>query len=297
MPAVLPAVLARINGEPVERWEMENGLKRLESRAGATVPAERRDEVLRGVLDQLIDFHVLAMESRARKLPVSDADVKTRLADIRKEFATEEVFKQGLALQGLTVEQLERQTRMTLEVTKLVDTAVTKQVAVKDAEIDEFYAKNPDHFKQGESLRASHILIGLPENASDAQKQQARDKAQQLLEQLKKGSDFAALAKAESQDPGSAPNGGDLGFFQKGQMVPAFDAAAFALKIGQLSEVVETPFGYHIIKVAEHRAPRTVPLAEAKPEIKQFMEQQQGSALFEELVSQIKAKTKIEVLV
>ena len=297
MPAVLPAVLARINGEPIERWEFDNGIKRLESRAGASVPADRRDQVLRGVLDQLIDFHLLAQESRARKLEVTDADVKTRMDEIRKEFATEEVFKQGLALQGLTLDQLQRQTRMTLEVSKLIATEVTSKVSVPDSDVDAFYAKNPDHFKQGESVHASHILIGAPEQADATQKQQARAKAEEVLQKLRGGADFAALAREQSQDPGSAANGGDLGFFQKGQMMPAFEAAAFAVTIGAISDIIETPFGFHILKVSERRPPRTVALAEARPEIKQFLSQQQGAAKFDALVGQVKAKTKIEILV
>src|SRR6185295_277499 len=97
MPAQMPAVVARVNGETIERWEFENAVKRVEARAGGPVPPEKRDEVLRDVLDQLVAYHLLAQESRARKMEVSDKDVEARLAQIRQSFPNEDAFKQGLA--------------------------------------------------------------------------------------------------------------------------------------------------------------------------------------------------------
>ena len=112
MPPQIPDVLARVNGEKIERWEFDNAVKRMEARAGGPVPPDKRDEVLRGVLDQLVAFHLLAQESRARKLAVADTDVEARLADIRKSFPTEEAFKQGIAAQGLTLDQLKAQAKI-----------------------------------------------------------------------------------------------------------------------------------------------------------------------------------------
>ena len=108
--------------------------------------------------------------------------------------------------------------------------------------------------------------------------------------------DFAAAAKENSQDPGSAPNGGDLGFFEQGQMVPQFDQVAFTLKPGQMSELVETQFGYHIIKVAEKQETRVVPLEEAKGQIEQYLTDQNRQAQTEAFVNTLKAKAKIEIL-
>src|SRR4029077_1229518 len=92
MPAQLPDVLARVNGEAVERWEFDNAVKRIESRAGGPVPPDRRDEILRGILDQLVSYHLLAQESRARKLAVADQDVEARVAEIRKNFPDDTTF-------------------------------------------------------------------------------------------------------------------------------------------------------------------------------------------------------------
>src|SRR5206468_5602464 len=132
-----------------------------------------------------------------------------------------------------------------------------------------------DRFKQGETVHASHILIGVPQNATAAQKAEAKARAQAALKQVKSGTPFEEVAKTQSQDPGSAPNGGDLGFFPKGQMTPAFEQAAFKLKDNGVSDLVETPFGFHIIKVLGRRTARTVPIEEAGSKIKDYLTQGQ----------------------
>jgi peptidyl-prolyl cis-trans isomerase C len=297
MPAQMPDVLARVNGEAIERWEFDNAVKRMEARAGGPVPPEKRDEVLRGVLDQLVAYHLLAQESRSRKIPIADTDVDARVGEIRKSFPDEQTFTQTMAAQGLTVEQVRTQARTSLEVGKVIDAEVMSTIAVQDAEVNAFYQQNVARFKQGESVHASHILIGVPANATPEQKTEAKTKAQAALKQVRGGTDFATLARAQSQDPGSAPNGGDLGFFPKGQMTPAFETAAFALKPGAVSALVETPFGFHIIKVHERRAPRTAPFAEVSGQIKDFLVQGQREQKLQQFVEQVKSKSKVEILV
>ena len=297
MPAEIPNVLAKVNGEIVERWEFDNAVKRIEQRAGGAVPPEKRDEVLRGVLDQLVAYHLLAQESRARKIAVADADVDARIAEIKKSFPTEDAFKQGIAAQGLTPEHLRAQARTSLEVAKVIDAEVSSKVNVGDADVTTFYQQNLERFKQGDTVHASHILFGAPQDAPPAQKAEAKSKAQAALKVIKDGADFATIARAQSQDPGSAPNGGDLGFFPKGQMNPQFEDAAFKLKVGGVSPVVETPFGFHIIKVLEKRGPRTAPLPEVAGQIKDFLTQGQREQKLEAFVEQVKGKAKIEILV
>ncbi len=297
MPPQIPDVLARVNGEKIERWEFDNAVKRMEARAGGPVPPDKRDEVLRGVLDQLVAYHLLAQESRARKLAIPDTEVDARLADIRKSFPTEDAFKQGIAAQGLTLDQLKIQAKTSLEVAKVIETEVNSKVAVQDPAIKTFYDSNLERFKQGDSVHAAHILIGVPQNATPEQKTAAKAKANTVLKTIKAGGDFATLARANSSDQASAQNGGDLGFFPKGQMTPAFEEAAFKLKPGTLSSVVETPFGFHVIKVMERRAPRTAPFAEVSGQIKDFLTQGQREQKLEAFVDSVKAKGKIEILV
>lgn len=297
MPATLPAVVAKVNGEAVEKWELENAIHGIEARAGQPIPADRRDAAYRDVLSQIIDYHVLAQQSKAFNLPVTDAEVSARMAQVRQQFPTEDAFKQALVAQGMTIEQLHRQTLMSLEAQKIVETQISPGITVQDADVDAFYKQNPERFKEGEAVHAAHILIRVAPNAEAATKAAARGQAEQILKEVRSGADFATLAKQRSQDPGSATNGGDLGFFPKGQMDPAFEAAAFSTRPGATSGVVESSFGFHILKVFERRNARTTPLAEVSGRIKQFLTEQQRRQKLDGFVQQARAKSKIEILV
>lgn len=297
VPAQIPDVLAHVNGEDVTKADLDRAVQALEARAGGPVPAEQRDQVVRGVLDQLIGYKVLVQETRARKVAVPDADVDARIGQIRGQFPSEAEFTQMLTQRNLTLEQVKSDARQDMAIAKLIEDEIASKVAVKPEQVTDFYAKNPDQFKQGESVRASHILISVPKGADATAKAQARAKAEEVLKEVKGGGDFAALAKQHSADPGSAANGGDLGFFQQGQMVGPFNDAAFSLAPGAISDLVETDFGFHIIKVAEKKEGRTIPLEEVRPQVEQYLERLNRQEQTETFVNGLKAKGKIEILI
>jgi peptidyl-prolyl cis-trans isomerase C len=297
VPAQLPDVVARVNGEAINKAELENAVKGLEGRAGGPVPADQRDRVYRGVLDDMIAYRLLVQEVKARKIIVPESDIDAQIAQIRGQFQTDAQFQQALTMQKMTLAAVRDDARSELGVEKLVETEIAGKIAVTPEAVTDFYQKNQDKFQQGARVRASHILIAVPDTADAAAKQQAKTKAEAVLKDLKGGKDFAAAAKESSQDPGSAPSGGDLGFFEQGQMVPPFEQAAFALKPGAMSELVESPFGFHIIKVAEKQDARVVPLEEAKPKIDEFLSGQNRQTQTQAFVSTLKAKAKIEILI
>ena len=272
-------------------------MKRIEARAGGPVPPEKRDEVLRGVLDQLVAYHLLAQESRARKIAIGDQEVDARLAEIRKSFPSEDAFKQGIAAQGLTPEHLREQARTSLEVAKVIEAEVTSKVAVQDAEVSTFYQQNLERFKQGDSVHASHILFGVAQDATPAQKTEAKAKAQAALKQVRAGADFATVARAQSQDPGSAQSGGDLGFFPKGQMTPAVRGRGVqAQSRARSARSSRRRSGFTSSRCTSGAAPRTAPLTEVAGQIKDFLTQGQREQKLEQFVEQVKAKGKIEIL-
>ena len=296
VPVQLPEIVARVNGETITKTEFEDAVKNLEGSAGGPVPAEQRDRVYRGVLDQLIGFKLLVQEGQSRKLVVPDAEVEARIVQLKAQFPSEDLFMQTLLQRGLTLDKVRTDTRRELTVAKLLESAVAGKGAVTPEEVQDFYAKNPDRFKQGERVRASHILLSYPQGADAAAKAQVRTKAEDVLKQVKSGKDFAALAKQYSQDPGSAPNGGDLGFFQQGQMIGPFNDAAFSLAPGVPSGLIETDFGLHIIKVAEKQPARDIPLAELRPQVEQYLTNLNREKQTTAFVDGLKAKGKIDVL-
>ncbi len=294
MPAELPDVVARVNGQPVSKTDFDRLVKNVEAGRGP-IPAEKRDEVLRAVLDQLITYNVLKQEAASRKLAVADTDVDAQLAQMQKQFPTEAEFNKALAARNTTVAQLKADAKIDMAINKMMESEVTG-VAATDADVQDFYAKNPDKFKQGEQARASHILIKADEKADEPTKKAARAKIDGLLKRAKAGEDFGALAKEHSED-GSAAQGGDLGFFPRGQMVGPFDQAAFALKPGEISEVVVSQFGFHVIKLIEKKDATVVPLEQVKPRVQEFLTNRKKQEKVDALIKDAKAKAKIEVLV
>jgi peptidyl-prolyl cis-trans isomerase C len=296
VPTALPPVVAKVNGEDIKKEDFDQMIKGMEMQAGQQIPPDRRDEILRNALDQLIVYRLLSQESKARGLKVEETDVDAKVKEVRDRFQTQAAFEAALKQRGMTVDDLKKEARADLVVSKLVDAEVATVPGPSDAEAKDFYAKNPDRFKQDESIRASHILIRVDEKADGAAKAKAKATIETVLKKAKAGEDFGKLAQQYSQD-GSAAQGGDLGYFPRGQMVPAFSDAAFALKPGEVSGVVTTPFGYHVIKLVDRKPGRVVPFEEAAPQIKQFLEGQKKQEHADAFIAGLKKKSKIEVLI
>ena len=160
---------------------------------------------------------------------------------------------------------------------------IKKGLAISDAELKEYFDQNAARLSGTEERRASHILIASPKSAPEAERQKAKAKATELLALVKKSPDsFADVAKKNSQDPGSAPSGGDLDFFARSAMVKPFSDAAFAMKKGDISDVVESEFGYHIIKLTDIKAPKQRSFEEMKPDLTADVKKQQAQKKFSE---------------
>lgn len=165
--------------------------------------------------------------------------------------------------------------------------AVAAQISVSDADIKSYYEQNAKRFADEEQRRASHILIKADKNASDAEKKAAKEKAEKILAQVRKNpGNFAKLARENSQDPGSAERGGDLDFFGKGMMVPPFEEAAFKLKQGEISDVVQSDFGYHIIQLTGVKPAKEKSLEEVKGQIAAEIKKQLAGKKFAEMAEQ-----------
>jgi len=295
-PQHLPDVVARVNGEDVKKTSFEQMIRTMEVQAGQPIPADRRDEILRSALDRLVVYTLLSQESRKRQIPVTDAEIDAKVNQLRSQFPDQAAFTKALQARGMSVDTLKHDARLDLSVTKLIDAEMANQATPSDQECKDFYAKNPDKFAQPESVRASHILIRVDEKADAAAKKKARTEIEGVLKQARAGTDFATLAQQHSQD-GSAAQGGDLNYFPRGQMVPAFDKVAFSLKPGQISDIVQTQFGYHIIKVTDRKDARTVPYEEASGKIKEYLTEQRKQQHADEFIAELKKKSKIEVLI
>lgn len=298
-PEKMPAVVAKVNGEEIKKealLEEADKLKAQLTQAGQGEQAAS-DQFYRQVLDGMIARTLLTQAAKAQGVVATDDEAKKEVEGLRARFPTAEAFQQALTAQGITEKELLDEARKQLVVQKFVESKILAQVSVTDAAAKDFYDKNQAQMKRPEQVHARHILIRADAAAPAADKQKAKAKAEDLLARAKKGEDFAKLAAENSDDPGSKTNGGDLSWFGRGQMVEPFDKAVFALQPNQLSPVVETQFGYHVIQLLEKKAESTVPFEEAKDRISQFLKQQQSQQAVQSRIQQLRTQGKVETFI
>lgn len=288
--------VAEVNGKAITLAELKRAKKiMLANKPGLQVPPLLQKDFETQALNQLISSELLFQASRNLEMKDLDAQARDRLALVKKGFADQKAFEQELQKIGMDEKMLLESTRRDLAIASFVNTTIAPGVKVEEEEIRKFYDENPDKFQLSEQVRASHILIGVDAKAGAGERKEALQKAEKLRRQLAEGGDFATLARESSTCP-SGRLGGDLGFFGKGKMVPPFEKAAFGLEPGALSEVVETQFGYHIIKVVERKPPENISLAAARVKILDYLKAQKTAAAIEEYVGAARKEAKVVLL-
>ncbi len=228
-------------------------------------------------LDQLITEELIAQEAKAQNVTVTDADIDAEIADIKKNFNSDAEFDNALTQAGYTLESLKEDSKTNILVRKILE----PQANITDEAISEYFEANKESMATPEQIQASHILVATKEEADT------------ILAELKQGADFATIAKEKSTDPGSKDNGGDLGFFGKGAMVAEFENAAFALKVNEISDVVQTEHGFHIIKKTAEKAAYTPTLESEKENIKKQLLATKVQELSATWITEIHDKAKI----
>ena len=289
--------VASVNGTVIGLQQLDKELASIQRRMaqqGNFVPPTAMEEMRARVLDELIGQELLYQDSRKQGIQVDEKEIAGQLGAMQEKFNDPKAFKEALAASGLSVAQLTDRLRQQAAIRQLVERQIIPTVSVPDGAAETFYNQNPRFFTRPEQVRARHILILTGEGADDAAKAEARKRLSEIRDQVVGGADFAALARLHSEDPGSKEKGGDLGFFSRGRMVKAFEEAAFALAPNQISDLVQTEYGYHLIQVTEHKAAGTVALEEVKPRILDHLKQQQIRQRLEEYVKTLRQGAKVE---
>ncbi|WP_373509526.1 peptidylprolyl isomerase [Thiocapsa sp.] len=268
-------VVVRVNGVAILRTELERNMRPLLAKFGSAdaLTPEQRALIEETAKENLIRTELLYQLAMKQDIDDLEQQVEEQLAIIKSRSASEEEWNDALAKKGITSEGLREQLKRAIQINAFVENEVLSNIEITDAQLKAFYDEHPEAFSKPESMRASHILIGVDAGAGAEEKEQAKRKADEILAQVKSGADFAELAKSVSTCP-SAEQGGDLGEFGRGQMVAPFEDAAFGLDAGAVSEVVETQFGYHIIKATGKNAAEIVPFEEVKGRIEKQLKVQ-----------------------
>ena len=264
------------------------------SRQGQQVSDAQMAELKKNVLEGLIERELLYQQSRKVGIKVADQAVDEQLAKIKQRFPGEQDYKNALTAMKLTEDEVKAQIARGLAIRELINQEIMSKIEVSDEESKAFYDANPQLFKQPEQVKASHILIKVEPDATDAQKAEARKKIDEIQQKIKAGGDFAELAKEFSEGPSNV-RGGDLGYFRRGQMVKPFEDAAFAMQPGEVSDVVITRFGYHLIKVYDKKSEEILAYTDVKEKLGQRMKQDKAEKEAGSYIEQLKKDAKIEL--
>lgn len=297
-PDKMPDVVAKVNGQAIKKDDLLKGAQVVQMQmAQRGQPLALTSDVYRKVLDELVGIALLQQEAKAQHIGPTDQEVDQQVAMRKKQFPSEEVYQKALKQTGLTEALLRQQTRDQLSVQKYVESQVIPKTAVSDQATKDFYDKNKDQIRSPDRMHLRHIVIAVKNTAPAAEKDKARAKAEDLHKQLVGGADFAKLAAANSDDPGSKGRGGDLDWVSPGQLPPAMEKAAAALKPNEISPVVESPFGFDILQLLERQAAGQVPYEQVKDRLALMLKQKQAQESVQAKIKDLKAKAKVDVYI
>ncbi len=257
-------VLAEVGGFKLTLKEFNDQIASLPPQLQMAVA--RNPQLKEQLLDRWVQLTLMAKEARSKNLQDKPA-VKKRIQDMTNALLAQEFMREN----------------------------IEDKVNVTDKEVKAYYEQHKSEFQEPAQVRARHILVKVPANADKKAWAEAKKKAEKIRAKALKGEDFAKLAKEYSDDPGSKSRGGDLGYFQKGRMVPEFEKAAFSLKVGQISKPVKTTFGYHIIKLEDKKPSRQESFKDVQQRIRQQLTREKQRKIRDEIIAKLKKKYPVEV--
>jgi peptidyl-prolyl cis-trans isomerase C len=245
------------------------------------------------ILESLIDTELLYQQSQKEGVKVDDKAIKEQIEMIKKRFPDEKAYKK--AIEGMHVSEKEFRTEIqrSIAIKQLLDTNVRGKITVTEKEGKKYYNDNLNLFKEPEKVKVSQIWIKLPPNAEASKKNEARKKIENVQKKIRQGEDFGMLVKAYSEGP-AAKREGNLGYFARGHMPKPFEDAAFSLNVGEVSGIVETKFGYHLIKVTGKKPAGTIPYKEVRPMIEQRLKKEKEKTEIQSYIENLKKSADIK---
>lgn len=295
--AAADGIAAKVNGAAIYDRDLQGELKGAlqELLAGGVTPTEEQLAQFRTeTLERLIKIELLFQKSEKAGVKVDPQMMDSQIQTLKARFPSEDQYKEFLTGLGLTEDEVKKQFRKNFSVQQFIKEQFADKTKITDMEIREYFDSNQDKFVQPDSVKASHILILVKEGESKEEKDKKRAKLQQVRKEILEGADFADMAKRFSECPSNA-KGGDLGYFTRGQMVAPFETAAFAMMPGDMSDIVETKFGFHLIKLVDKKAEKKVSYDEAKEQIAGYLTQVKVGQEIERFVDGLRKEADVKI--
>ena len=292
-------IAAKVNGKAVTLADfnaaVERNLARYQ-RQGHALPPGIEGRIKESVLRKLVNEEIIRQKSKELGVTVSDEELEERFSQHKSRFQTDQAFNDYLKRSGNTVENMKGDLKRSLMRDRLVE-KMSGSVAVSDADVEKYYNDNIARFEEKEKIKSQRILLRVPAKATPAERAKIEKTAKSLrAKAAKKGADFAALAKENSEGP-EASRGGEMAWMPRGRMTAEFDAAVFVLAPGQVSEVVPTRLGYEIIKLIEKKEARQRPLEEVAESIRNSLNARRKNEARRDVLKRLKEGSKVETLI
>ena len=289
--------VATVNGAPVERGEFDEEVLNIQKTLlgfGRPLTSNQVSSVRTEVLESMILREILYQESRKSGIKPDENAINQEIKTLRQQFSDETEYKNELNKRNISEEMLRSRLERNSSIQQYVGRQFSDKVKVTDAEIINYYESHLDLFKQPLQVRVSHILIQSESRWEAVRKQESRRKAEQVLKSLKKGQDFAALAREQSDGP-TRTDGGDLGYIKMGQLEKQLESVVFSLKPGETSEVIETGYGFHLFKVIDRKPETILAYDNVKEQIQQHLIQEKAKQEADIHAKTLRGKADVEI--
>jgi parvulin-like peptidyl-prolyl isomerase len=292
-------LVARVNGAGISQEQLERtfdeDLKQRKLNLLQIRNPERLKQMKRAVLDRLIEQELFWQQAQAAGTVASPQEVDQALQSTQGQFKSREAFERRLLVEGYTPESYRLLVRKQVSGTKYANSVGSRAVAVSDEEVHQFFLDNPEKFRRAQQVRARQIFIKVPPAASEQERAASRSRAERLLQSARAGEDFEKLARLHS-DAATRQWGGAMEPFARGRVAKPIEEAAFALAAGQISGLVSTPEGFHILKVEGIDAEVIVSEEQARAPIRGYLEQRKANEAIEKEAERLRGAGKVEIL-
>ena len=292
----LPQVVAQVNGVDISSATISRELKKAAGqykRRGMPLSVDQEKAAAKKLIDDEIGRTLLVLKAKASGITITKAMMEQRLKEVQAQFRSEAVFAHKLADQGMSLDQYKTELNTDLYMDRIIKKEIEPKIQVPESDSRDYYEKNKSKFASQEKIRASIILLKFNPSKGKAGEQDVLKKFESILDQVKNGTDFAAVARKYSEDS-LATKGGDLGFFTHKQMLPAFSDRAFKMKVGEVSDIFRTGHGFHVLKVTDKKPAQISPFTAEKEKIESFLKQKQVSQATRDYIEILKKQAKIK---
>jgi len=292
-----PVKVAVVNGKAIAYKDFERKMKIITQQVmrgqPGQLPEALMDRAKTEAVNQLVSEELLYQESMKQKLKLDDGVVDKELQALKSRFDNDAQYQETLKKMDLSEDQLKQQIGRQATIRKLLEKEVMSKIALSKEDAKKYFQSNSAEFHQPERVRAQHILVKLEPGADEQKRAQARKKLEGVKKRVLAGEDFGKLAKEYSEGPSNVREG-DLGYFTRGRMVKPFEDAAFKLAPNEISDIVETQFGFHLIKVLDHQAAKDPSFEEIEPRVTAILRNKEIHQKYEAYIYNLRQNAKIE---